>query len=71
MVARTFKDKLTIEDLIKAKIKPEDMGKIGESWELQIKLLEALRKTGPKIDAKIELKEFNKLQEKISKVFLD
>ncbi|KKN03477.1 hypothetical protein LCGC14_1107190 [marine sediment metagenome] len=71
VVARTFKKSLKIKDLKKAGLKPSDLIKVQDDWDITIKLLNALKQTGPKITDDIDIKELNKLQENISGVFLD
>ena len=69
--ARTFKKSLKIKDLKKAGLKPSDLLKATDDWDVMIQLLNALKISGPKITDDVDVKELNKLQEKISGVFLD
>ena len=69
-VERTFKDKLTVEDLEKAGLSPLDLQDMQKDWGMMIKLLNALLLTGAPITKKIGLKELNKLQDKVSNAFL-
>ena len=67
---RKFKSKLLLKDMKRVDLKPSDLMRADEDWDITVKVLNALLISGKKFDDNSSLNELQKYQDIINKAFL-